>query len=105
MFLGIGSSMIVQNPGLLSPTSGVQHQTLTVALRSHKPQSTEDKIPRLLVKATLNSPEHPERRTPKSSNISRKVSGPVAWSVYGVSSVSDLGLLQVVFVPKVHSCP
>lgn len=79
MIPGIGSSMIVQSPGRLSPTSGVQHQTLIVALTSYKPHSTEDKTPRLLVKATLNSPEHPDRLTPKSSNISGKFSGPVAW--------------------------
>ena len=59
----------------------VQALLLTVAPRPHKPCSTEDKTPRLLVKATLNSPEHPERLTPKSSNISRNVSGPVVGSI------------------------
>ena len=41
----------------------VQALLLTVAPRLHKPSSTEDKTLRLLVKAILNSPEHPERHT------------------------------------------
>ena len=45
------------------------------APRSHKLHRTKEKFPILLVKATLSSPEHPVRLTPKSSNISRKVSG------------------------------
>ena len=48
------------------------------APRLHKPHSTKDRLPIFLVKATLNSPA---RLTPKSSNISRKVSRPVVGSV------------------------
>ena len=72
---------MVQSPGFGSPTSGVQAQSLTIALRLHRPHITEYKTPRLLVKATLNSPEYPKRLIPKSSNISRNVSGPVVGSV------------------------
>lgn len=56
-------------------------QLHTVAPRPQKPLNTENKTPRLLVKATLNSPEYPKRLIPKSSNISRNVSGPVVGSV------------------------
>ena len=56
--------------------------TIYIAPTPHKPHSTEDKISRLLVKAALNSPEHSEKLTPRSSNISRKVSGPVV-AVWG----------------------
>ena len=38
------------------------------------------------MKATLYSPEHPVRLTPKSSNISRKFSGPVVGSVESLQS-------------------
>ena len=38
----------------------------TEAVRPHKPQSTKGKFPILLVKATLNSPNHPEKLTLKS---------------------------------------
>ena len=77
----IRSSLVVQSPGLRFPTSGIQCQPFTVAPRLYKPHSTEDKTPRLLDKTTRNSPEHPEKCTPKSSNISRMVSEPVWESV------------------------
>ena len=38
----------------------------TKAPRPHKPHSTKDKFPILLVKATLNSPNHPEKLILKS---------------------------------------
>ena len=56
-------------------------QLNTVVPRTQKPLSTENKTPRLLVKATLSSPEYPKKLIPKSSNISRNVSGPVVCSV------------------------
>ena len=54
---------MVQSPGLGSPTSGVQVQLLTVAPRLHRSHNTENKTPRVMVKATLNSPEHPKKLT------------------------------------------
>ena len=80
-FQGVESSLVVQSPRLGSPTSGVQAQSLTIAPTLHRPHITEDKTPRLLVKATLSSPEYPKKLIPKSSNISRNVSGPVVCSV------------------------
>ena len=71
-------------------------QLHTVAPRPQKPPSTENKIPRLLVKATLNNSEHPKKLTTKFSNISRKVSGPVMRSVR--SSQSQI-LCQLVLAP------
>ena len=60
------------------------------------------------MKPTLNSPEHPEKYTPKSSNISRKVSGPVVDSEGSAQCqiwpYSSLYLLSKATVtPKVHS--
>ena len=75
----------------------------TKAPRPHKPHSTEDKTSRLLVKVTLNSPEHSEKLTPKSSDISRKVSGSVV-AVWGPLSLRS-GLLQLALAPEVHSFP
>jgi len=77
--------------------------TLYIAPRPHKPHSTEDKTSRLLVKVTLNSPEHSEKLTPKSSDISRKVSGSVV-AVWGPLSLRS-GLLQLALAPEVHSFP
>ena len=47
---GVRSSLLVQIPGAESPVSGVQFQSLTVALRLHRPNRSEDKTPRLVVK-------------------------------------------------------
>ena len=48
--------------------------------RPHKSHRTEDKTPRLLVKAALNIPEYPMKLTPESSDISQ-ISGFVVGSV------------------------
>ena len=63
--------------------------------------------PRLLLKATLSSPEHPVRLTPKSSNISRKVSGPVVGSMWSAQSqmwpyFNLYLLLKFTVSPKFH---
>ena len=60
------------------------------------------------MKPTLNSPEHPEKYTSKSSNTSRKVSGPVVDSEGSAQCqiwpYSSLYLLSKATVtPKVHS--
>jgi len=52
-----------------------------VASGAHVTHSTEDKPPRFLVKATLNGSDHPEKLTPKSFNIYRKISGPIVGSM------------------------
>ena len=57
MFPGVSSSLVDQNLGLESHTSGVQAQHLAVALRLKRPHSTEDKTSRLILKAALNSQE------------------------------------------------
>ena len=36
------NSVVVQSPGVQSPTSGVQAQPLTIAVRFHSPHCTED---------------------------------------------------------------
>ena len=56
-------SLVVQSPGLRSPSLEVHTQLLTVAPRFHRPHSTEDKTPRLMVKATLNSQYQPKKLT------------------------------------------
>lgn len=58
--------------------------------RPHKPHSTKDKLPILLVKATLSSPAHQWGLHQRPSNISRKVSGSV---------VRDIGWLQSIIWP------
>ena len=55
--------------------------TPPVTPRSHKPCSTEDNTPRLVVKVILSSADYPVRLTPNASSISRKVSGSVVGSV------------------------
>ena len=80
MFPGVRSSLVDHSPGFGSPTSSVQAWLLTVEPRPHKSQRTEDKTPRLLVKATLNIPEYPMKLTPESSDISQ-ISGFVVGSV------------------------
>ena len=61
--------------------------------------------------AQKTSPQHSAAKNiqqdlhKKSSNISKKVSGPVVGGHHGVSSVSVLALFQLVLAPKVHSCP
>ena len=55
--------LVVQSPGLRSPSLEVQAHLLTVASRFHSPHSTEDKTPRLMVKATLNSQDQPKKLT------------------------------------------
>ena len=104
----VRSSLVIQSPVDWSPMSGVQTHPPTVAPRHHRPHSTEDNIPRLFVKSTLNSPEYLKTLTPKSSNISRKVSGPVVSSVGPTQSqiwpYSTLYLLsKSTVVPKVHN--
>ena len=47
--------LVFHSPGLRSPISGVKIQPLIVAAILHKPHSTENKTPRLMVKKTLNS--------------------------------------------------
>ena len=86
MFPGVIIYLGEQSLGLGSPTSGVQAQPLTVVPKPHKPHRTEDKPPRLLVKATFNTPQNPNELTPKSSSISRKVSVPVVNSVGSAQS-------------------
>ena len=54
------SSLVVQSPGLGSPTSGVHARPLTVAPRLHRSHNTEDKTPGLMVKVTLNSQDSPK---------------------------------------------
>ena len=54
---------MVQSPGLRSPSLEVQAHLLTVASRFHSPHSTEDKTPRLMEKATLNSQDQPKKLT------------------------------------------
>ena len=49
VFHGIRSSLVVQSPGVESPVSGIQAWPLTV-VRLHRPHSTEDKTPALMVK-------------------------------------------------------
>lgn len=85
MFHGIVGSLVAQCPGLGSPTSEVQAQPPTLAVRLHKPPSTEDKekdisergekshvnkqnkkeqtdkTPKQMVKATLNRQEHQKK--------------------------------------------
>ena len=51
MFHGVGSSLLVQSPGLRSPTKTSQ----AIQRRRQKP--------RLMMKATLNSQEHKETHT------------------------------------------
>ena len=80
MFPGVRSSPVVQSPGLESHLRDSGSMPIEVP-RPHKPHSTKDKLPILLVKAILSSPEHPVRLTPKTSNISRKVSGSVVGSI------------------------
>lgn len=70
-----------QNLGLRFPTSDVQVRPFMVASGAHVTHSTEDKPPRFLVKATLNGSDHPEKLTPKSFNIYRKISGPIVGSM------------------------
>ena len=82
-------------------------QLNTVAPRTQKPLSTENKTPRLLVKATLNNLEHPKKLTTKFSNISRKVSGLVVGSMWSAQSqmwpyFSLYLLLKFTVSPKVH---
>ena len=81
MLPGVGSSLVHQNLGLRFPTSHVQVWPFIVASGAHVTHSTEDKPPRFLVKATLNGSDHPEKLTPKSSNIYRKISRPVVGSM------------------------
>lgn len=69
MFCQFGSSLMVQSPGLRSPTLGVQAQPITVASRLHRPHSTENKTPILMVKARLKSQEHPENVHTHSEEI------------------------------------
>ena len=72
-----------------------------------KTQHRRLKTPRLLVKATLNSPEHSEKHTPKSSNISRKFSKPVVGCVGSAQSqiwpYSGLYFVPKSTVSRVHS--
>ena len=110
MFPGVRSPLVDQNPGVESPTSGVQAWPLIGTPRPHKPHNIEDQTLRLLLKATFNSLAHPVRLTPKSSNISRKVSGPVVGSVWSAQSqmwpyFSLYLLLKFTVAPKVHSVP
>ena len=74
------------------------------APRPHKPHSTKDKFPILLVTATLSSPEYPARLTPKSSNVSRKVFWPVLGSMGLIQSqiwpYSNLQLLLMFTVAR-----
>ena len=76
---------MVQSPGLESHLRDSGSMPIEVP-RPHKPHSTKDKLPILLVKATLSSPENPVRFTPKSSNLSRKVSEPVLVSMWSAQS-------------------
>ena len=57
----IRSFLVVQSPGLGYPTSWVQDRPLTVTLRLHRSHNTEDKIPGLIVRVTLNSQDHPKK--------------------------------------------
>ena len=77
---------MIQSLGLESLNSGVQAQCLLKLqdLTSHIAQ----KFPTLLVKATLSSPEHPVKLTPKSSTISRKASGLILGSMRGRGQIS-----------------
>ena len=96
MLPGVGSSLVYQKLGLRFPTSDVQVRPLIVAPGARMTHSTEDKPPRFLVKATLSGSEPPEKLTPKSSNISRKVSVPVVssmgWAQFQIWPYSNLYL-------------
>ena len=69
MLNGVFRPLVVQCPGLRSTTLGVQAQPITVASRLHRPHSTENKTPILMVKARLKSQEHPENVHTHSEEI------------------------------------
>lgn len=112
MFPGVRSSLVDHSPGFGSPTSSVQprgpqgptHVGL-VEPRPHKPHRTEDKTPRLLVKAMLNIPM---KLTPESSNITQ-ISGfavgsvgsahPQIWPYVSLSFFLKLTVAPKVLVP------
>ena len=48
--------LVFHSPGLRSPISGVKIQPLIVAAILHKPHSTENKTPRLMVKKNTQQP-------------------------------------------------
>lgn len=52
---------MVHTPGLRSTTSRFQVQPLAIASRLHRPHIIEEKTPQLMVKATVNSQEHPRK--------------------------------------------
>ena len=70
---------MAQSPKLGYPTSGIQAQPLTVAPRFHKPHSTENKIPRLMVKqqSTAKNTQrdtHKEKREEKIKEVKKEES-------------------------------
>ena len=63
MFHWVGTALVGQRPGLQSPSLKIQAQQLIVTPILHKPHSTQDRTPRLMVKATFNSQEHSKKLT------------------------------------------
>ena len=67
MFHGTGSYLVVRSPVIASSTSVVQAQPLIAATRVHRPHSTEDKTPRLMVKKHSTA-----KRTQRNSHTYNK---------------------------------
>ena len=66
---GIRSSLVVQSPGSIFPTSGVKAQLLTIAPRPHKTNSAEDKKKKKNPK-TLSEGNTQQPRSPRETHTS-----------------------------------